>query len=436
MTPRLQLLLSILLAGLLFIPGCFDAAWTTAGTAATLLVILVAMIDWLRSPALSSVEVNRKVGRVLSVGARNPITIEFRWQGKSRWLAEVHDEPPQPGTFAGLPAVVPLVPGRWNQLIYYFTPARRGNVTFQSIHWRATSPWGFWQLHWLIPLPMSTRVYPDVQAIRGVELLARQNRLAEGGVRMTRLHGKGSAFDRLREYRREDEFRSIDWKASARQESLIAREYTIERNQTIVLAVDSGRSMCHAEGVATHFDRALNSALLLAYTALRQGDHVGLLACSSKVQASIPPVRGLRSIDTLIRNIYDLEPEYTSTDYQLMVDELRRRYRKRALVVVLTYAMDDVHLEQMARQFRRLRSPHLVLCAFLSPESLVKQAQSVPTTDSEAFEIAAAADLLQGHRKTLRDLTSTGLFVIEATPETLTSQLISRYLEVKARSLI
>ncbi len=436
MTPRLQLLLSVLAAGLLYIPACFSSSWAVVGNVATVLVILLAIIDWLRSPALSQMEVDRKVGRVLSVGARNPITIEYRWKGRSNWQAELHDEPPHPGAFDGLPAVVPLVPGRWLKLVYHFTPARRGNITFQSIHWRARSPWGFWQLHWLIPRPMTTKVYPDVQAIRGVELLARQNRLAESGVRMTRLHGKGSAFDRLREYRREDEFRSIDWKASARQESLIAREYTIEKNQTIVLVLDSGRSMCHAEGVATHFDRALNSALLLAYTALRQGDHVGLLACSSKVQASIPPVRGLRSIDTLIRNIYDIEPEYTSTDYQLMVDELRRRYRKRALVVVLTYALDDVHLEQMARQFRRLRSPHLVICAFLSPESLVKQAESVPQTDQQAFEIAAAADLLQGHRKTLRDLTAMGLFAIEATPETLTSQLISRYLEVKARSLI
>jgi uncharacterized protein (DUF58 family) len=144
----------------------------------------------------------------------------------------------------------------------------------------------------------------------------------------------------------------------------------------------------------------------------------------------------LRSIDTLVKNIYDLEPEYTSTDYQLMVDELRKRYRKRALVVVLTYAMDDVHLEQMAREFRRLKSPHLVLCAFLAPESLNARAQAVPRTDRESFEIAAAADLMQGHRKTLRELSSTGLLAIEATPDELTTSLISRYLEVKARGLL
>src|SRR5262249_48641562 len=157
--------------------------------------------------------------------------------------------------------------------------------------------------------------------------------------------GRGNEFDRLREYRREDEYRHIDWKATARQRQLISREYVVERNQNILLLLDCGRSMHNQLDGISHLDRALNAAIVLSYVALRQGDNVGFMACSNRVERWVRPMRGSGAIQSLIRHVYDLEPRYAATDYGLMVEELLRRHRKRSLVVLLTHALDELHLQ-------------------------------------------------------------------------------------------
>ena len=162
--------------------------------------------------------------------------------------------------------------------------------------------------------------------MHGIELLARRNRLAETGLKLSRLRGRGTEFDRLREYRREDEYRQIDWKATARQEQLVSREYVVERNQNILIVLDCGRSMCNELGGISHLDRALNAAIVLSYIALRQGDNVGFLAFSNRAERWVRPVRGAGAIQSIIRHTYDIAPRYEASDYSLMVEELRRRF--------------------------------------------------------------------------------------------------------------
>src|SRR5262249_56156729 len=117
--------------------------------------------------------------------------------------------------------------------------------------------------------------------VPGTRLRARPNRLAKPGPNPSPLRGGGTESDRLGEDRREDEFRHIDWKATARQRQIISREYVVERNQNILIVLDCGRSMCNELGGISHLDRALNAAIVLSYIALRQGDNVGFLAFST-----------------------------------------------------------------------------------------------------------------------------------------------------------
>jgi uncharacterized protein (DUF58 family) len=253
---------------------------------------------------------------------------------------------------------------------------------------------------------------------------------------MSRLRGRGNEFDRLREYRREDEYRAIDWKATARHQDLISREYVVERNQNILFLLDSGRSMCNAHEGITHFDRALNAALVLSYVALRQGDTVGMLVCSNQVDRWVAPVRGAVAVQKIVRQVYDLEPGYAATDYGLLVEQLRLRNRKRSLVVLVTHALDEVHLRVIARHVRELRRRHLVLCAFLRNVPLHERLETLPATDIEAFQVAAAAEMVHEQSTQVGQLEQAGLLVLDVLPEQLSSRLISQYLEIKARNLL
>ena len=436
MTPRTPLLLLTALCAVPFAVAAVYPAAASVGAALTVLLLLAAVLDVALSPPLSAVRVEREAGAVFSVGVPNPVALRLTNTGAVPIALRVNDAPPAPGHAEGLPATADLAPGRTAVVRYHAVPHRRGRRSFGTVFLESPSRWGLWLRHARHAERRTVRVYPDVRAVRAAELLARQNRLAQSGVRLSRLRGRGTEFDRLRGYVRGDERRAIDWKATARSGELISREYTVEKNQGVLLLLDAGRSMCNATDGVTHFDRALGAALLLAHAALSQGDTVGLLAVSDRVERWLPPVRTPAGAKALARHTYDLEPRYAATDYGLMVSEVRRRHRRRSLVVLLTHAADDVQLDTLARQVRPLRSPHLVLVALVANEPLAARARAVPADDRDAFRVAAAAELLDRQAKQTAALARAGVLVLESLPADLSTAVVSRYLEVKARHLL
>lgn len=447
MTPRWPLFLGVLLAGLPLLAPALAAYWIplSGETVATLLfaggvlnvgLLLLGLLDMLVSPRLSNVRVERSLSEVMSVGARNRITIFLTNTNRRELTVDFHDETPSPCATDGLPFSVTLVPLKQRYRVYHVTPQHRGQNHLGHIFLRARSLFGFWQMSDTRELYFPVRIYPDIQAVHGIELLARKNRLAEAGLKLSRLRGRGSEFDRLREYRREDELRHVDWKATARHNKLISREFVVERNQNILLVVDCGRSMCNVVDGVSHLDRALNAAIILSYVALRQGDNVGLLAVSNRVERWVRPVRGTGGVQSVIRQVYDLDPQYEATDYGLMVEELRRRYRKRSLVMLLTHAIDELHLAAISHHMRHMKSPHLVLGAFLRNVPLYNRMSTLPKNDLEAFQVASAAVILESQTRQIAEMSRNGLMALDVLPEDLSPQLVSMYLDIKARHLL
>lgn len=438
MMPRMTMLMWLAASMLPTVLGFWVPAFTYLGVWGTVAVIIVAIVDVVISPTMAKIAVEREVGDVMSVGARNAVRIKLFNSNEHDVLAAVHDEPPMPGDISDLPFHIELPAGRGRYFVYHITPHRRGRNRFGRIFLQVQSRLSFWTLcsERMEPEPREIRIYPDIQSVHAIELLARRNRLAEAGVKMSRLRGRGNDFDRLREYQREDEYRSIDWKATSRCGQLITREYVIERNQNILFLIDSGRSMCNEVGGISHFDRALNSILMLSYVALRQGDTVGVMCCSNKVDRWVPPVRGKSAIQGLIRHTYDIEPSYHATDYKLMVEQLRQRYRKRSLVVLVTHALDEVHLTAISRVMRELKTPHLVVGAFMRNVELHDRLNELPATDLQAFQVAAAADMIGTQALQIANLHASGLYVMDVLPEELTANLVSQYLDIKARHLL
>jgi len=436
MMPRLSLLLWIGLAGLPLIVGVWIPIAGQIGLLLTAAVVAVALVDLTISPTPARIEVSRETSDVMSVGTGNPVKVRLCNRNERSLTVEVHDEPPPPCTMVDLPYEIELPPERRRYFIYHVEPHRRGKNQFNTLFLRCHSRLSMWTLTDRRALPKPVRIYPDIKAVHGVELLARQNRLAEAGVRLSRLRGRGNEFERLREYRREDEYRAIDWKATARHQTPISREYVIERNQNVLFLLDCGRSMCNTQDGITHFDRALNAVILLSYVALRQGDTVGIMAGSNRVERWVRPLRGASAVQTLIRHTYELEPTYEASDYGLMVEELRRRYRKRSLVILVTHALDEVHLGTIGRHMRELKTPHLVLGAFLRNTPLHERMQSLPQTDLEAFQVAAAAEMIADQARQVAQLEKSGVMMIDALPEQISAQLISRYLDIKAKHLL
>jgi len=431
--PRVRLIVLCALAGVPLVSGIWIPQGLQIGLAANLVLVVLAVLDRLISPPLRRVEVVREVSEVLSVGTRNPVTLRVTNHTRGRLTVELADVVPEPSRTTGLPAELRVPAGKTREHTYHLTPNRRGRNQFAALYVRFPSRLGLWTLMERRALETPVRIYPDIKAVSRFELLARKNRFAEEGLKLWRLRGEGGEFERLREYRREDEMRKVDWKATAKYQRLISRDYTVEKNQNVLFMLDCGRSMVNESEGVSHLDRGLNAAVMLSYIALSQGDNVAMLAFSNRIERMIGPVRGKIAVRRLIRELYDLEARYEASDYSLAIEEVLRRQRKRALVILVTHALDEQHLITIGEYVRTLTSNHLLLCVLLRDVGLSEAAGQVPTTELEAFRTAAAGEILAAQARMVRQLQDAGVLVVETKPNEVAAVIINQYLDLKAR---
>jgi len=337
-----------------------------------------------------------------------------------------------------LPLAVELRPGAREQAIYRVVPHRRGTYALGDHTIRYSSPLGLWIRQITQRASQPVRIFPDVQAVRDYELLARQSR--DAAARASRRRGGASEFEALREYQRDDEYRKIDWKATARRHKLIARTYQLERDQSVVFMLDAGRLMTAESDALSLFDHALNATLMLTYVASRGGDQVGLMTFADRVLTYLPPGPGKSASQRLIRSLFAVHPDLVETDYEGAFTSLGPRLRKRSLVVLFTQILDHNASQQLLRLTRGLLPRHLPLVVLLRDPAIEALVQIEPRQfalgDHRPFITAAAAEVLSWREKLIRDLKRSGALVLDVLPRELSPSLINRYLEVKARQML
>ncbi len=298
---------------------------------------------------------------------------------------------------------------------------------------RYASPLGLWIRQVNVPASDPVRVYPDVQAVRAYELLAKRD-ADPSALHLSRKRGGESEFERLREYRRGDEFRSIDWRATAKRKKLISREYQLESNQAVVFLLDGGRLMTAEALGLSLFDHALNAALMLSHVAAKGGDQVGLLAFADTVKSFAAPSAGSKAARRVVQAAYDLYPELVETSYEAAFEQVGLRLRRRALLVLFTQVVDDVAARDLLRLVRAVQPRHLPLLVLLRDVEVDALAEG--KGGEGPYLRSAAAELISFRDKLVRDMKQEGALVLDVAPQKLTPELINRYLEIKARHLL
>jgi uncharacterized protein (DUF58 family) len=437
--PPSSLVVLLALAPLaLGIAMAFDTTLLAPMLAADGGLVLLALLDATLASG-RSVVVAREPPAVLSVGRANAVRLQLRSTARRPLEVTVTEDRPPEVAVTDLPARATLAARGRATITYHLSPSRRGAVELGDHHVRYRSPLGLWQRQLRLPARHTLKVYPDVTAVRVYELLARQSR-ENLLVRAVRLRGGENEFERLREYGRDDEYRNIDWKATARRGRLIVREYQQERNQTVVCLLDCGRLMTAESDGLAQMDHALNAVLMLAHVAARGGDQLGLMAFDARVRAYLPPAGGRRAAQRVAHAMYDLHPSMVETDFEGAFAELTKRLRKRALVVLFTQVIDDVSAQAVLRQVRSLRPRHLPVCVLFRDPDLDRMAEPGPglatAPDGELYVAAAAAETILWRERLVRDLKTGGALVLHVPPRQTTPAVINRYLQIKAQHLL
>jgi len=236
-------------------------------------------------------------------------------------------------------------------------------------------------------------------------------------------------FHQLREYRQGDPQRAIDWKATSRTGKLISREYEDEKDQRVLLVIDCGRRMSAKDDELSHFDHALNAALLLAHVALRQGDAVGVMTMGGAYRFAAPR-KSVAALNTILNYVYDIEPTASMPDYLLAARDVMLRQHRRALVILLTNLRDEDD-DTLLPALRLLRARHLVVLASLR-EAIIGRALSARVDSFDrAVTHAAAADYLALRERSFRRIGAAGAICLDVEPDKLPISLVNRYLELK-----
>lgn len=429
MTPSLRLIyLAAAWALLGFAAGLLPVlsfTWLASGVA---LLLLAAADAWSvrRAPAL---RVERKAAGVWPAGVWNTVTVTLHNQSKRRYSVELFDDYPTAWDMEGLPHRGGVAPGKFAAISYRLCPDKRGDAIFGKAHVRIASPMDLWRRTHRLGHDNAVKVFPDFSKLLGRTLAATDRRLRTTGVIRKRQRGEGTDFRQLREYRRGDSQRAIDWKATARQQKPISREYQEERDQQVVFLLDCGRRMLARDDGASHFDHALNAVLTLGFLAQKQGDAIGLMSFGGESRW-ISPCKGRIGLDRLLSGIYDLQATEAAPDYAVAASALLNRLGKRAFVVLITNLRDEDD-EAMRAACELLSARHLVMCASLREKSLDVAVAAPVERFADALRLSAAAHYLEQRQEAIRRLDIHLDHFIDIVPQKLSTALVNRYMDVK-----
>jgi uncharacterized protein (DUF58 family) len=321
-------------------------------------------------------------------------------------------------------------------LVYVLKPRRRGRYEFGRVAVRARTRLGLAWREESAERPIGIKVYPNVRRAREAELKALGARSLVAAQRRAAWRGEGRDFESLREYVPGDELRHVSWSATARRGRLTTRQYQIERDQTVLIALDAGRLMTARIERETKFDTAIHAALALMSAARRAGDHAGLLVFGRRVKAYVPPGKGREQLDLVLEALHAVEPELIEPSYTRAFEFVAANCKRRALVVLLTDLVDEEGSRELLTSLRILRPRHLPLVTTIADRDLRASVRDAPADVRELFAQSVAEEIMLQREAALRLVEAQGGLALDVTTASLVPSLLETYIRVKERGLL
>lgn len=410
------------------------ALWAIAGIWITLVAGLL-VFDAVAGARIKQLLVDIDPPAVLYMGATDPLPAHFEFsKGPVPKRAEVKLDVNQRLKRSPVKGLTGFKGRKWSY-DFELTPLKRGEGKLGTLWIRWKGPLGLLFKQVKVNLATTIPITPNTRWVReeAVRLYARD---ADFGIKMQLDRGDGSEFDALREFASGMDRRAIDWKHSARHRVLLAKEFRTERNHNIVFAFDTGRLMSEPLKGQAKLDRAINSALLLAYVSLRAGDKTALYSFDARPGVASHILSGAAAFPHMQNLASQLEYSSNEANYTLALTDLSSRLRRRSLIILFTDFVDTISTELMLETIKRVTDRHLVLFATFKDDALETMVDTQPTTPNDISRAVIADGLLDERKLVFKRLARLGAHVIETTPEQFGSELVSRYLDIKRKELL
>ena len=393
------------------------------------------IIDYLISPDITSLEIIRVGENKLSLYEKETLSFEIYNKSNFPLNIELKDELPS-FHFEAPDSLMreQVLPMSKSRLQYCTTPTKRGAFSFEGVHVRFEGRLSLCKKAYRLPLIGDYKVYPNMKNLRKYRLGICNNRIFMQGQRNLRMMGRGTSFESLREYIPGDEYRRINWKATARGNKPIVNQYEPEKNQHVYIFLDIGRPMSYTIRGNRKLDLAINTSLVLSDLINQNGDQSALLLFNSKVEGMIMPGKGAGHRNKMLEALYHIEGTRDTANYDEAFFYFKKKERHRSIIFLFTDFDTVEEAEDMLRVLPVIAKNNMIVILLMKNEGLEELGKQKVKNKEEIFTKGVAMDVLEERKRIIHTLNHRGILCIECAAEKLEYTAINKYISIKNRA--
>ena len=384
----------------------------------------------------SAIEAERNLPERLSNGDDNPIKILVVNRYQFPIEVQIVDEIPHQFQIRDFKIEAEVSSGSEKWFGYKIRPLKRGVYSFGKLNIYCQSPLRFIERRYIFDEGQEVPVYPSFIQMKKYELLAISNKLVETGIKKIRKIGTQTEFDHIREYVIGDDYRTMNWKATARKTSFMVNQHQDERSQQVYAIIDMGRVMRMPFEGMTLLDYAINTSLAILNIAIKKYDKAGLLTFTEQIETFLPAERKGSQMTMIMELLYSQTTRFAESNYELLYTTVQRKIRHRSLLILYTNFESLVSVKRQLPYLKRLAKSHLLLVVFFSNTEISSILKTRPSNLDEIYRKTIAEKFAFEKRQIINEFLRYGIHSVLTTPANLTVGTINKYLEFKARGMI
>ncbi|NOU59162.1 DUF58 domain-containing protein [Marinifilum caeruleilacunae] len=414
----------------------FPIFYGIAKISCLLFVVAIGFDFFLLYRIKEGVQAQRSCPEKLSNGDENPIQISIQHNYNFTVSVTLIDEIPIQFQKRDFNYLLSIKPGEEKQVNYNLRPVNRGEYHFGVLNVYVSSFLNLIKRRYKIGTSQMVPCYPSYMQMRQYELMAISNRLTDFGVKKIRRIGHQMEFDQIREYVKGDDYRTINWKATARKSQIMVNQYQDEKAQPVYSIIDCGRSMKMPFNGLSLLDYAINTSLVISNTAVIKHDKAGLLCFGKNVHANIPAGGRRTQVKKIMEVLYNQETDFPEPNYELLYTSVKHYVRSRSLLMLYT---NFESLDSMKRQLpylQGLAKDHLLVVVFFSNSEIREMIKKPSESIEDIYVKTIGEKFLYDKKLIVKELEKYGIHAILTDPKDLTINSLNKYLELKSRGLI
>lgn len=428
-----------LLAGVvaLWVLAFFIPAFTLLAKGALLALLLAAAVDMLMLYQVpDGVQASRSMAERFSNGDPNPVQLQVENRYPFPVRLTLWDEVPEQFQLRDASYALQLRSGESHTIAYSLRPVTRGEYHFGNLNLFAGSPLGIWRRRYDIESAAMVPVYPSYLQVRQYQFMAVSHRLQEAGIKRIRRIGHSSEFEQIKDYVNGDDYRSVNWKATARAGRLMVNQFADERAQHVYCLIDKSRAMKMPFEGMTLLDYAINTALVMSYVALYRQDKAGLITFAERIGNVLPASNRFSQMNLIQEALYNQQTRFLEADYERLYALLRSRLNQRSLLLLFTNFETLSAMRRQLPYLQKIAAAHRLVLVFFENTELQSLLHSTPADTAAVYAKATGEQFALEKKLIVRELEQYGIHAVLTAPQQLSVNTINKYLEIKARGLL